>query len=67
MFSVTFVGQSNVLSLIKVFIVTDLSIYGFFTMCLCLPKFMQFDIYIYICVRVCACVCACVCVCVCNI
>ena len=43
-----FVGQSNVLRLIKVFIVADLPIHAFFTVCLGLPKFMQFVVYIHI-------------------
>ena len=38
----TFFGQSNVLSLINVFIVADLPIHSFFTICLGLSKFMQF-------------------------
>ena len=44
----TFFDQSNVLRLIKVLIVADLPIHFFFTICLGLPKFMQFAIYIYI-------------------
>ena len=44
----TFVGQSNVLRLIKVFTVTDLPIHAGFFICSCLPKFMQSAVYIYI-------------------
>ena len=44
----TFFGQSNVLRLINVFIVSDLPIHSFFMICLGLPKFMQFAVYIYI-------------------
>ena len=44
----TFFGQPNVLRLIKVFIVADSLIHAFFTICLGLPKFMQFVVYIYI-------------------
>ena len=44
----TFVGQSNVLRLIEVFIVIDLPIHAFFTICLGSPNFMQFAVYIHI-------------------
>ena len=42
-----FVSVMEELFLIKVFIVTDLPIHVFF-ICLHLPKFMQFAVYIYI-------------------
>ena len=44
----TFFGLFNVLRLIKVFIVADFPIHSYFTICLGLPKFMQFAVYIYI-------------------
>ena len=53
----TFFGQSNVLRLIKVFIDADFPIHAFLTICLDLPKFMQFavfiSIYIYIYIYIC--------------
>ena len=48
----TFFGLSNVLRLIKVFIVADFPIHSYFTICLDLPKFMQFAICVYICIYV---------------
>ena len=44
----TFFCQSNVLRLIKVFIIADLPMHAFFMICLGLPEFMQFAVYIYI-------------------
>ena len=80
MFFGTFVGQSNVLRLIKVFIVTNLAIHTFLTICLDLPKFMQFavcygfmdgwmdvwmDVWMHACMHACLSVSVSVSVCVC--
>ena len=52
MFYGTFVDQSSVLRLIKLFTVTDLPIHAFFTICLGLPKFMQFAVCMYVCMYI---------------